>query len=156
MVISLTCSRCFITPQNPITMAKFSLKPTELIIPKEHEKTKIFLTTEVVPENVMISIAGHAIIRCLKIEIERPIFDNHPLTHAEKLNGKTLTLEVNVSKIKTGEGEENGAKIPVNCKLIIEAGDTLLEEYELDDKKTPTSNSIFTFTIKFKISDESN
>ncbi|WP_298739209.1 hypothetical protein [uncultured Chitinophaga sp.] len=133
-------------------MAKYLFnngKFKDLIIPAQFDSTKIFLSAEVTPENDMISIAGHSIIQCLKIEIADVIFTDHPLNHARKLYDRTLEVEVNASKIKTGEGEGNGSRVPVNCKLTIEAGDNLLEEFELNDKKSPSANSVFIFRIKF-------
>jgi len=133
-------------------MAKFVFnngKLKDLTIPFKFDSTKIFVSAEVVPEDDMISIAGHSIIDCLKIEIEDVIFSDHGLNHAKKLYDHALEVEVNASKIKTGNGEGNGSKIPLNCKLLIEAGDDLLEEFELSDRKTPTANSIFIFRIKF-------
>jgi len=133
-------------------MAKFLFnngKLKDLTIPGQFDSTKIFVSAEVIPDDDVISVAGHSIIDCLKIEIEDVIFSDHPLNHAMKLYDHALEVEVNASKIKTGNGEANGSKVPLNCKLQVEAGDALLEEFELSDKKTPTANSVFIFRIKF-------
>ncbi|WP_162903088.1 hypothetical protein [Taibaiella koreensis] len=130
-------------------MAKFNLKDT-LILPVKYQNTKLYLTANVVPDNTVISIAGHSVINCLQIEIADVTFSDHPLDYANKLYGATLSVEVNVSKIKTGESDDDGSKIPVSCSLIVDAGNDLLQEYQLDDKKTPTANSRFFFTIALK------
>jgi hypothetical protein len=133
-------------------MAKYVFnngKLKDLTIPGRFDSTKIFVSAEVVPDDDIISIAGHSIIDCLKIEIEDVIFSDHGLNHAMKLYDRALEVEVNASKIKTGNGDGNGSKVPVNCKLVIEAGSDLLEEFELSDQKSPTANSVFIFRIKF-------
>ncbi|WP_118953199.1 hypothetical protein [Taibaiella helva] len=130
-------------------MAKFNLKDT-LVLPAKYQNTKLYLSANVAPDNNVISIAGHSVINCLQIEIEAVSFTDHPLDYANKLYGATLSVEVNVSKIKTGESDDDGSKIPVKCSLIVDAGNDLLQEYQLDDKKTPTANSRFFFTITLK------
>jgi hypothetical protein len=134
------------------TMAKFLYnngKFKELSIPKKYDKTKIFLTVTVVPDDDIIQIAGHSIITCLLVEVQDVIFSDHGISQSNKLYGQQLEVNVDASKIKVAESDKIGSKVPITCKLIIEAGDDLLEEYELDDKKNPTSNSMFIFRIKF-------
>jgi len=133
-------------------MAKYLFnngKLKDLTIPGQFDSTKIFVSADVIPDDDVISVAGHAVIDCLKIEIEDVIFSDHVLNHARKLYDHALEVEVNASKIKTGNGDANGSKIPLNCRLLIEAGDNLLEEFELSDKKSPSANSVFIFRIKF-------
>jgi hypothetical protein len=129
----------------------------ELPVPERYTNTKIKVTVKVVPaESGIIKIAGYSVIDC-KLNtppgnngILKTMFVNftdEPLTHALKMFGEVLEVEANVSKIKDVSSAKNGSKIPVTCKLEVEAGDDLLKEYELSDRDNPVANPVFIFRI---------
>lgn len=112
-------------------------------------RTKIFLTVHVYPEDEIIKIAGHSVIDCLNIDIQDVMFQQFQLGTVSKLAGQTCNLEVNASKIKVEQSDEDGSKIPITCELNIETEDSILEEFELNDKKKLSANSIFIYKLKF-------
>jgi len=112
-------------------------------------KTKIYLTVHVFPEDEIIKIAGHSVIECLSLDIQDVMFQQFQIGTVSKLTGQTCNIEVNASKIKVKQSDEDGSKIPITCLLNIETEDSILVEYELNDKKKLSANSIFIYKLKF-------
>jgi hypothetical protein len=134
-------------------MAEFKLNngnPVDLKIDSVYNKTKIFVSVEIVPDNVAIRIAGHSIIKCIYTDTKDVVFTNYPLDYLKELYDKTLSIKIDATKFKVTEDKIDPNKIPISCKVIIEAGDDLLEHYTLDDKSDCTVNSVFIFKIQFK------
>ena len=134
-------------------MAKFELNngnELELIIPSKYNSTKLYISLKIIPNSNDIKIAGFSIINCLYFGIEKVIFTDYPLTYSKEIYEKILFVEVDVSKFKVITSDKNAKSIPVDCVLIIEAGDNLLEEYSLSDKDDCSEKSVFQFKIKFK------
>jgi len=133
-------------------MAEFKLNngnPVELKIDPKFDQTKIYISVDVIPDNDVIKVGGMSIIKCNNFEILDLIFKDYSLDYSFNLYSKTLNIEVHATKFKIKESDLMPDKIAVTCKLTIEAGDNLLNEYTLDDRSNLTINSVFTFNIEF-------
>jgi|WetSurMetagenome_2_1015567.scaffolds.fasta_scaffold558684_1 hypothetical protein len=137
-------------------MAEFKLNNgnvKDLTIDQKYDRTKIYLSVNILCENDAIKVGGMTVINCLYPEIKDVIISDYPLTYTHDLYEKELLVKADVTKFKVKDAGSIAADVPVTCKLTLEAGDDLLENYLLDDTSNCTINSIFIFRIKFKKAD---
>ena len=133
-------------------MAEFKLNdgnPVQLKIDPNYDQTKIYISVDVIPENDIIKVGGMSNVNCINFEILDLIFKDYSLDYSFKLYTKILNVEVHATKFKVKESDLTPDKIPVTCKLNIEAGDNFIKEYTLDDTSDLTINSVFIYKIEF-------
>ncbi|MFZ2898653.1 MAG: hypothetical protein WA004_08530 [Saprospiraceae bacterium] len=138
-------------------MAEFKLEQGRIVdipINSDFSRSRIKISVDVVPEKEFIKIAGRSFVKCTQGETLDAIFSDHNLGFAQDLFGKTLTIKVDATKFRDRELSDDPSTVPVKCKLIIEAGENLVERFELDDKVSPSYNSIFLFKIKLNKNNE--
>lgn len=121
----------------------------EVSLERLDSKAKIFLSVDVIPDDEVIKIAGHSVIDCLNMDIQDVIFKPFQIGNVSKLLWQNCSVEVNVSKIKANQSAIDGSKVPITCVLKILAGGIVIEEFELNDRKKLSSNSVFIYKIKF-------
>ena len=135
--------------KNPIQVNK-PFKQTEFIIPKEFDKTMIFLTIKVeLQREGWLFASAHSIFLSGtdKFPEKTPEPADLKIGRGELLNGERFSILSHISRIK----EESDSNVPpiINYSLVIEAGDTLLELFEAKSgKENPTS---FKSLILFKL-----
>jgi len=123
---------------------------TDIKINGKYDKTNLYLSAEITIANTSIKIAGHSIINLDgKASIEDVQFHNHLLDYSFNLYTKLLVVIVDVSKFKIEEKDLEESDQVATCKLKIEAGDDLINEYSIDDSSKIKSNSVFNFLFTF-------
>jgi hypothetical protein len=127
-------------------------KPKDVAIPKKFENEVIFLSAAIEMEDDKTKIAGHSIVNLAgKASIEDVQFDNHELATGAKIDGKLLSLMVDVSKFKIKKKQVAGDAAVATCKLKFTAGDKTIKEFSIDDSENAEFNSVFIFAFTFSI-----
>lgn len=127
--------------------------PVTIPVIPANQKKMINLSSDVIPEENLIKIAGYALIDLI-YAVKDVIFEDHPLNQAEKLFDITVGVVVDATKFKTTTGHQDGSSIPITSKLTIKADNEMLAEFIMDDASHPTANSAFYYRFILKPSDD--
>lgn len=119
----------------------------DISIDSRYNKTKIFISLMIIPENVDIRVAGYS--RIFKKLKESVTFFDEPIDYAQDLYEKTIEILADATKFKILDSKVKASTIPITCKILIEAGDDLIGEFSINDSSNCTINSIFSFKLKF-------
>ncbi|HEX5172117.1 MAG TPA: hypothetical protein VFW11_23225 [Cyclobacteriaceae bacterium] len=134
--------------KNPIKVDSIPQQLTEYIIPLQHAQTMIYVTLKVkLLDTGWLFASAHTIF--LELDNRYPKKTPEPedlkLARAADLEGQRLNIRSHISRFRDGSDDDKPSR--VEYKLIIEAGDQLLDQFvETSGDKNPTDFNTF---IKF-------
>ena len=136
--------------ENPILLDQIPDSPTAYEIARKYSEIMLYLTikVELLDEGWLFASAHSIFLKTTNLyPLKTPEPTDLKLSYPKNIDGLQLNVRSHISRFRNGSETEEPSR--VRYRLIIEAGDKLLDEFEkISDTKNPSDFNSF---IQFKL-----